>query len=1704
MMCPRSSKSGFALIGVLVASILVVGAVTYVVHYNVTRYRTLRSQEQLARSDFTAESLARIMADRLIAAASWNLGVIDSALIARLNDEIPSLPVPPGITIDLDNTTYAIGSVVDGEYIPYDQEPLRVVTDHPRKSFDVLPDFAGVQTTRTYEVVIVATVEDDRMGKRTALTRLSVAKVLPFQRAINTAGDLEVCVSPGSRLLIQGRVHAHGNILSQCGGARTFTGEIVAQNDVLVDGSAGTHEIQTPNGTLPLMTLTRKDATADASGVIQAYGGRVKIRPALGGSLIAATFQDAVVAGSGECPDFDGACGGRSQYNPSIVIQKRGNATTDLTDLDITCGAAYARMGDPNACKAQILSAVTYVTYPFSVAPSGTARTVPSTGVYWQGLFPDPRRENRCTATVNDEQVKTYRCDTNAYGYVIDVSRLARVEGGLLTIRKTQNGASTFNPSGYQEVVVIKNARTLYGPLTIHTDLPVYIAGDFNSYAPQPAMIDAPMITLLPADFEQQVKQVGVWDSTALVSPRPLRATQPVRINAILRSRYQLSEANDYFGGTVEAIPHVLGDWSAVGVEVIGAIEGRPWGASEIGAYRSAHKSYGVQQVAQAVKQPAYRVIEFNPALRDPQWQPPGSWHPKNMPLNSSGNPERTAERQVNAAGGHTIIRLVQEPTRLPTHQAMTIAVPPLTCEDSEGKACAPEDATPPHLGPSALSCTPNPVPHGQPVACQITATVGTYPLLDFTFDWDDGTVQSVVATGNTGSATHLYQIPGEYTLRARAHDIRGYASGDVTYLIKVEAQPPMITATCSPAQVTPRSAYDPGEPVSCTITVLKQSYPIAAHYFNWGDGNSTARTSPNGVETETYAYQSEGTFTIELFVRDRGGLESNRVTATVEARWIPPTISTFACAPNPVEPGAMVECTITVQPGSGVPLNEVTLDWGDGATSTASIASGQATVQHAYHTGSETAADDRSYTIVATATDRVGKTSAPAAFVVSVRTRMPQVSSLSCNPPAVYTGDQIVCTLGGTKGTFPVASYHFDWGDGTPVEQVNGGEGMQNRSHVYSLPGGYLVRGWVTDDRGNMSDVRTYRVEVASTTQLGANLTCTPTNIYTGQTVNCTIKAIKGAGTLNPKEYEFRWGDGQVTSITNPGDQVSASRTFNTAGLYDVCGVVIDTRGVASPPSCVTVSVSNPPPSTPPTVTVVCDPTYSPTGSLMTSCTATAVRGSGAIAAYEWGCDSSSTTTQTSSSDLVHIFTCSYSSEGTFSPRVRVRASDNLWSTWASASVVVENAVPPGTVANITCPSSVYAGDPFECTAGVYGATPVRYRFTWGDGSPEVVVPSSASSVAASYTYVAGTRGTRTARVYVDLPGGKSIPASAQIDVQAAPVPTVSCEATPRYAKPGSGVTLTVNYDGRGSLVRTVSYTVYNPRGGAQANSWTVNEWVGSRSTSNIDDSQKGIYPVSVVAANGEVSGMGPCQFERESIEPARLDCTLTSSVYLNSGTGNYHCVASHSNPETLVQMTVQFIGPDGSVVEDSSCKGKSGQASVTCTNRQPDSREGQWTLRVTTIASYASLSEQYTEDHTYQVTGLPPNAVITYSSTTSGNPGYPHYVGVVNGITTFDSRNSSAQGGATIVSRTWTWAPGKAFAFGCDQWGACQSSDVTITPVFDDQCDPPRDYTYPLQPDDWGMGYVSLTVVDSRGASATSTVRVEYPICTPSPWGD
>lgn len=201
--------------------------------------------------------------------------------------------------------------------------------------------------------------------------------------------------------------------------------------------------------------------------------------------------------------------------------------------------------------------------------------------------MPDARREARCTATVGGNTYRTARCPTNVYGFRIDLGALPAVNGGMLSIRRASRQASGANPSGAQEIVLLTNTRRLAGSLTIHSEVPIYLEGSFNTAfqapfnGPPPAIIQAPRIVVLPNESPWQLQTSSVWDSVPhMAGPAtamPLRAESNVSVYAVLRSGFCGTVEGRYFGAAIR-------DQSRMRVPVT-TTPGRRWGSGSRGVH---------------------------------------------------------------------------------------------------------------------------------------------------------------------------------------------------------------------------------------------------------------------------------------------------------------------------------------------------------------------------------------------------------------------------------------------------------------------------------------------------------------------------------------------------------------------------------------------------------------------------------------------------------------------------------------------------------------------------------------------------------------------------------------------------------------------------------------------------------------------------------------------------------------------------------------------------------------------------------------------------------------------------------------------------------------------------------------------------------------------------------------------------------------
>lgn len=437
-----------------------------------------------------------------------------------------------------------------------------------------------------------------------------------------------------------------------------YGGGIEVTGDLRVDGPPGLHQLVGESGGVPLASRSSGIAELDPDRATAPWAGRLRMAGAVGGRLPRTRFATATVAGSGDCLDFvpggSSACGGAAAYQPTVQVQGTPGGPT------YRCGAGYHGAGCAGA-----QSALTWTPWPFGEADESVAQPDPADlRRLWKGLYPDAQREVRCTATVAGVPWRTFRCPSNAWGWTLDAGALPALPGGLLSVARSAGMPPGADPEGVREVLMVRNARELAGPLTIHSQLPVVVVGSFNVVDPKPAMIHAPRITVLPAEAELALRTTSVWDSVAATgggAPRayPIVAQSNVTIYAVLRLQTCRRIGGADYGGSWRAAPAVLGDWSRVGLRVVGAVEIEDRTADGSACVLGGPPLNTPPASGTPTLEPRSRELLYDLWLLDPRFQPPGSWTTANTPApHAVGAPSRTPDRQAHAIGGATVLRV--------------------------------------------------------------------------------------------------------------------------------------------------------------------------------------------------------------------------------------------------------------------------------------------------------------------------------------------------------------------------------------------------------------------------------------------------------------------------------------------------------------------------------------------------------------------------------------------------------------------------------------------------------------------------------------------------------------------------------------------------------------------------------------------------------------------------------------------------------------------------------------------------------------------------------------------------------------------------------------------------------------------------------------------------------------------------------------
>jgi len=176
-----------------------------------------------------------------------------------------------------------------------------------------------------------------------------------------------------------------------------------------------------------------------------------------------------------------------------------------------------------------------------------------------------------------------------------------------------------------------------------------------------------------------------------------------------------------------------------------------------------------------------------------------------------------------------------------------------------------------------------------------------------------------------------------------------------------------------------------------------------------------------------------------------------------------------------------------------------------------------------------------------------------------------------SASPPLTVSASAVGST--DTDAT-PIASYSFDWGDGTTASVVNAP--TQTASHTYAAAGSYTVTLTVKDTGGLTSTPKTQSITVTAADQAPVAALAVTQSASPPLTVSADATGSTDTDSTPIASYSFDWGDGSSATAVNAPAQ-TASHTYAAAGSYTVTLTVKDTGGLTSAPKTQSITVAAP-----------------------------------------------------------------------------------------------------------------------------------------------------------------------------------------------------------------------------------------------------------------------------------------------------------------------------------------------------------------------------------------------------------------------------------------------------------------------------------------------------------------------------------------------
>ena len=447
------------------------------------------------------------------------------------------------------------------------------------------------------------------------------------------------------------------------------------------------------------------------------------------------------------------------------------------------------------------------------------------------------------------------------------------------------------------------------------------------------------------------------------------------------------------------------------------------------------------------------------------------------------------------------------------------------------------------------------------------------------TVDWGDLTptwTQSLAAgLGSFTTTPHTYATVGTFTVTLTVTDNAG-ASATATSSVSVRQpnQAPTIVSLLVTA----------GSEGGSSIVSLTFADADAADTHTvsiaWGDGtantDSGTLASTVTVFDASHVYADTGSYSMVLTLADSAG-HTVTASSTIVPANVVPVVGALSLLPTSVVDHQTVTVSGTFTDPGTADTFTVTITWGDGTSSSQSLAAGIRSFSdsHAY-----TAAG--TVTITATVTDRdLGKGSSTVDLVVLPSNTPP--ANLVVSATAVQEGGSTTLSVSFTDAqasdTHTVA---ITWGDGgTDSIALPAGVTSTSPSHTYLDSGTYTVGVTVTDN-GGLSVSGGTTITATNVAPSVSALVFSPSSVTDNQTVTVS-GTFSDPGTADTYTVTFAWGDGfsSVDSLVAGTRTFSGSHSYVTSGTYTVTVTVTDRdNGAGTQSASLVVTARNTPPS--------------------------------------------------------------------------------------------------------------------------------------------------------------------------------------------------------------------------------------------------------------------------------------------------------------------------------------------------------------------------------------------------------------------------------------------------------------------------------------------------------------------------------------------